>query len=124
MGFGILGSLAVAAGSAVLGSAANKAFGPKGQAGGKGGSSGGGSSKPGMMSYNAQGGAKYGAKGPSNTQTFGYKSGGGGSAGGGGRALRAITRSDLHPVTGQLLAAFLRAQSEASATTRKGSDVA
>ena len=83
----------------------------------------GSTSSRGLLSYEQQGKSKYKAKGPSDAQQFGYRSGGGGQAGSGGRALKAVTRSDLHPVTGQLLAAFLRAQAAASANTRKGSDV-
>ena len=88
-----------------------------------GGSSSGGSTRAAKRTYEEQGKLKYRAKGPSDAQQFGYRSGGGGQAGSGGRALKAVTRSDLHPVTGQLLAAFLRAQAAASANTRKGSDV-
>ena len=105
--------------------AIGNAFGSSRSSGGASGgaSRSGSTSSRGLLSYEQQGKSKYKAKGPSDAQQFGYRSGGGGQAGSGGRALKAVTRSDLHPVTGQLLAAFLRAQASASANTRKGSDV-
>ena len=125
----MLGPIVSMLGPTVIG-AAKDAFFPDSGGTASGGSGGGGGASAKAMSHAAANRQiiqdklnKHAAKAPDSPQA-GFVGRQGGNASSGGRALRSVTASDLHPISGTFIQRFAKAAAASEKVSRKAEDVA